>query len=236
MKPQFGENPNYNRYETLLVLLEDLDAIGMNDSDEAEVVREEMDTLYYRLNEAEINRIDGLSADLYMLRNLEVPERLAPGETLEMVEAATREAWRTQNMEALLAALRKAPAFLGREAVASLRSYAYGKLGHHFIAFVFKRLAAELNPAQIGHRVELMDFYRRMGRWEEAFMEARFMLINEAATPEMRKIAAFILALSPLPAAERDAQASNASVEQRAETVTEQENRFLFTPKITSKI
>lgn len=229
MKPQFADNPDYNRYESLLVLLDDLDAIGKNDSDEAEVVREEMDILFYKkLNEAEIERLEGLSADLYMLRNLEVPERLAPGETPEMVEAATREAWRAQDMEALLAALRKAPAFLNREAVASLRSYAYGRLGHYYIAFLFKRLAAELNPAQVGHRIELMDFHRRMGRWDEAFTEARFLLNNEAATDDMKRIAFLTLSLAPVPTEERSRQHNFATASRLQDAATERESRELL--------
>jgi|GEM_PF-3234851 hypothetical protein len=209
MNLQFSDNPIYTRYESLLFVLDDLDAIGKNDSDEAEQIRTEMDMLYYNLSESEQIRLGGLSADLYMLRGEENPQKLAEGETLRTVETTLRSAWQQKDMATVLEYLRKASGFLHPETVASLRAYAYQKLGHFRVAYAFKRLAAELNPQQVGHRVGLMELLCLMGDWDMAFMEARFILASSLTTEEMRQSATLVLILGTTPETERAERAKN---------------------------
>ncbi|GAB4453837.1 MAG: hypothetical protein OHK0029_07430 [Armatimonadaceae bacterium] len=193
MSALFSENPVYKRYEELLFLLDDLDALGENDSDRAEDIRTEMDLLYRKLTHSERERLRGLSADLFMLRDEEISVEPPDGETRKAIAADMQAAWQNQDMEILLDCLRKASTFLSREAVASLRAYAYQKLGHLSVAYFFKRFAAELNPQRIEHRVGLMELLWQLGDWEMASMEARLLRTSVAATTEMQEAASLVL-------------------------------------------
>jgi hypothetical protein len=204
----FSDNPSYMEYETLLIDLNRLMADEQDEGTEAEVIRDRLEQLHRTLSPAERQRLRELSADLYMLQDDEINEPLEAGQTAESLENDVRDAWERQKMENLLSLLRKAPTFLNREAVASLRSYAYQHLGDLPAALEFKQLAAALNPAEVGHRLTLAELLWRLGRYEEAADQARAVIASHAATPEMAALAGYFLwKASDLPDAE-DAVAS----------------------------
>ena len=67
MKTRFADNPNYVQYESMLKDLHRLIAEGKGDSDEADALREAMDVPWRALSSEEIDRLNRLSSDLYIL-------------------------------------------------------------------------------------------------------------------------------------------------------------------------
>ena len=61
---QFADNPDYVRYKRLLIELHQLIADGKGDDEEAEAVRDQMDTPWYRLSSEETDHIGSLSIGL----------------------------------------------------------------------------------------------------------------------------------------------------------------------------
>ena len=72
MSARFVDNPYYVEYESLLKRLHKLNADGQGDGEEARILREEMDRPLQELTPEEIERLNNLSSDLYMLQDKEV--------------------------------------------------------------------------------------------------------------------------------------------------------------------
>src|SRR5579871_6740661 len=160
MKARFAENPNYVRSESLLKDLHRLIAEGKGDSDEADTLRDAMDIPWRTLSREEIDRLNGLSSDLYMLQNDEMYEQYDSSEWTEdrlRYEIGTALKRRTQqDWERLLALLRKGPTFMPQDQIAWLRSSAYRALGHSDTALRFLDYAASLNPGKAEYRWMMM--------------------------------------------------------------------------------
>src|SRR5437773_9116414 len=106
-------NRSFVEYEGLLKELHRLIAAGRGDSPEAEAVSERMELPEADLSRDELQRLKGLSADLYMLQDDEVCEPLPESErTRERLGATLKEAWEQQDWPRALALLRKGPSFL----------------------------------------------------------------------------------------------------------------------------
>ena len=180
MSSQFDQNPNFTRYESLLLRLNDLMARGDDEGDEGEKIREEMEHLFWRLSGPERARLGGLSADLYMLQDDEIFERFDG--TQEELQAALQDSWQNKEWERLLALLRKGPEFLPQEAIAYLRFIAYKRLGHPDSALLFLRHAAQLDPQRASYKEMLLNQLTQMGRFDEA-VALSDPLIEDATTP-----------------------------------------------------
>jgi len=74
MNQQFANNPAYVEYERLLKRLHELVANGNNDTPDVESIHNQMDELEPRLGRPEIDRLNGLSSDLYTLRGQDILE------------------------------------------------------------------------------------------------------------------------------------------------------------------
>ena len=167
---QFADSQHYSQYETLLKELHRLIAEGKGDDDEADAVRDEMEMPERNLIQQEIMRLNGLSADLYMLQDDEVYE-LYEG-TQEQLREALNTAWEHGEWETVLALLRKGTPFLTPDRVAYLRGRCYAALGHLETALVFMRYAAERDPERAAYRVAILDLLLSLHRPEEAHAEA----------------------------------------------------------------
>src|ERR1041385_4055176 len=115
MKGKFAANPYYLEYEERLKELHQLIAEGKGDTDAAEAVREAMDAPARELTREEMQRLNDLSGDLYMLHDDEVYEPLEPGENPserapERLRARLQEAWEREDAAAVLVLLRKGSA------------------------------------------------------------------------------------------------------------------------------
>lgn len=166
---KFADNPDYTTYERLLIELHRLIAEGKGDDEEAEAVRDEMDAPEQRLSQDEIMRLNGLSADLYMLQDDEVYK---PYEgTREELITALGDALSRNDYENILLLLRKGTPFLRPAQVASLRGRCYAMLGHLETGLLFLRYAAEKEPEQIAHRLYILGLLVQLNRNHEALSE-----------------------------------------------------------------
>lgn len=153
MKRMFNDNPSYLKCEVLLKNLHLFVTEGKNDSEEADQVREEMDDLERDLNSAEMERLNGLSADLYMLQDDEIYEPGGMvGITPEQLNAQIRAAWENKDWDGMLRLLRKGPGLLSKDQVASLRAEAYGALGHLDTSVLFSNYAIRQNSNGHGNK------------------------------------------------------------------------------------
>lgn len=144
MKVEFVNNLAVMEYERLLIQLHELIAEGKGDADDADAVRDEMELPERQLSRAELLLLNGLSADLYMLQDDEIFEARGEGETDAVLESRLRAAWERGEWDAALRSLRKGLPSLSREGLATLRAYAYERLGLHESAKRFQQKAAEL--------------------------------------------------------------------------------------------
>lgn len=133
-------------------------AAGQVDSAEADVLRDRMETPEARLSRAEMVRLNGLSADLYMLQDDEIYERAEESQrTRETLGAALQAAWERREWERALELLRKGPLFLTRAQAAYLRFRVYASLGHLDTARLFLEYATRLDPDNVGYWGMLSD-------------------------------------------------------------------------------
>jgi hypothetical protein len=147
---RFADNPTYVEFERLLVRLNDLMAHSQGETEEADALREQMFDLRSGLDAEEQARLEGLSADLYMLQNDEVCEdSAATGHTPEEFAKLLKRACETQDWSLVLSHLRKGPVFLSREQIASLRGSCYKHLGHTEVAQLFADYAFQLAPGNV---------------------------------------------------------------------------------------
>jgi len=167
----FSDNPDYFQYETLLKELHRFIAAGLGDSDEAEAVREDMDAPEQRLTQDEIMRLNGLSADLYMLQDDEVYEK--HGETREELRASLKSALDRHDHEAILSLLRKGTPFLTTGQVAALRGRCYAALGHLETALLFMHYALRHEPEEAMHGMFIVGLLLQLNRTEDALAETQ---------------------------------------------------------------
>jgi hypothetical protein len=144
---KFVGNPYYVEYERLLRELHRLIAEGRGDTEEADLIRDDMDVPERKLSREEQDRLDGLSADLYMLQEDEVFEPVDPDErTTQRLGVELKSAWDRGDWETVLKLLRKGPAFLSQDRIAYMRAKAYEELGHLETSRLFREYAARINP------------------------------------------------------------------------------------------
>jgi hypothetical protein len=143
MTPQFADNSSYVEYERLLIELHEYMSSG--NEDEADRVRDAMDAPERNLSSVEIQRLNGLSGDLYMLTD---NEKFEPhSESQEQVMSGLASAWLREDLEETLRLLRRGPIDLSKDRIASMRARAYERLGHEYPARLFQRYAARLRPS-----------------------------------------------------------------------------------------
>jgi hypothetical protein len=183
MTSMFAANPNYLEYEDLLKELHRLIAEGKGDSDEADNVREIMEWPERKLTREELDRLEGLSADLYMLQDNEVFEPLEPGEdpaerTPDRLMQRLRDAWAQADAETSLAVMRLGPLPLAQAQIAYLRAEAYEQLGHPDTALLFANYAVQLAPQNEIYKLRALRLLSASGRPTEVDAPA-----GEYATP-----------------------------------------------------
>jgi tetratricopeptide (TPR) repeat protein len=191
MQGTFADNPYYVEYEALLKRLHRMIAEGRGDSDEADALRDEMDRPERQLSYEEMERLGGLSADLYMLQDDEVYEPLEPGEdpadrAPERLRERVTEAWERGDAEDALALLRKGSVGFSQDQLAYIRARAYEKLGHLDTALLFMRYAEERCPEDNGYRWGILHLLNRLEQSEELHQRAHHYLQDESTVPEMR--------------------------------------------------
>jgi tetratricopeptide (TPR) repeat protein len=165
---RFWDNPHFVRYEELLRQLHTLMAVGDGDSDDAERVREAMDEPGRRLSAEEIDRLNWLSADLYLIEDDERLQADPSGGSPEMTAAALNAAIRLQQWEQVLALLRLRSPLSAPDRVALQRAAAYRHLGHIDVAILFLKYAAGIKPEVAEYEWALVELLLEARRFDEA--------------------------------------------------------------------
>jgi tetratricopeptide (TPR) repeat protein len=194
MHGRFAQNPSYVQYETLLKELHALIAQGKCDSEGADAIRESMETLERHLNRPEIIRLNGLSADLYMLQDAEVLQPpVAPALDSNSLWREIKDAQSWNDWESVLGWLRRRPRDVPSEAVATNRARAYDALGHADTAILFLDHAFRRNPADSLYRSMRLGLLMRANRIQEAMAEAQSVISSQKPSPALLLTAADVL-------------------------------------------
>lgn len=126
---KYAANPTYQKYESLLKQLHDLNKAGKYDSDEADKVRDQMEFHWFALSPEEHSRLRGLSADLYSLSDEEASTILTIEEEGELNQQI-RQAMASSKWEEALSLLRKGPQIYPHWRLAGWRARCWYELGH----------------------------------------------------------------------------------------------------------
>jgi hypothetical protein len=154
-QPQFNENNSYRRYVELLRQLHA--ALSSDPVDEAlaDEIRDEMDAPWYGLSSAEIDRVAGLSADLYSLEEKEDRPADALTDEGRLLKQKFERAFDHEQWHESLAALRKAARYYKLSDVSSARARIWSALGDDETSVLFLRHFGELTLANV--RVKLRE-------------------------------------------------------------------------------
>jgi hypothetical protein len=177
--PRFMDNPQYAEYVRLLKALHRRIAEDKDD-DEADALRDEMDAPWYSLSEEEIERVDGLAADLYTLEEAPAAPPQSDNGAVGSLRADLRRAWEARDWEGGLDLLRRHPGLLPPYEAAFLRGWCWNELGDPATADLFFHRAAELAPDNANPPVADVVAQLRAGHTEEADRYAR-AIITQAA-------------------------------------------------------
>jgi len=180
------------QYETLLIQL--ARATGAGDQQRASEIRRAMELPERDLDDAMLDRFDGLSADLYMLEDKEYFERIDPAQASPgHLGKELRRAWENQEWTMALTLLRQRAPFISQEQRAYLRAIAYENLGQLRSAFAFMDYAARQNPADVVYRYFCLDYLMALGEDGEAVERAQVYAADRATPPTLLIEAAVVL-------------------------------------------
>jgi tetratricopeptide (TPR) repeat protein len=186
MTQRFQDNPAFVEYEKLQRDLHALIASGKGDADEADEVRDRMDPLLREINGEEQARLDGLSADLYMLSGDEVLERSQYSHlSVPDFRRELSEAQRWNDWDSVLGLLRQRPESVPIEAAAFMRFRAYQALGHLDASLLFLDYAARQRPRDDGYKTLRLMLLTQLGRHPDALREADENIASKDAAPDL---------------------------------------------------
>ena len=192
MSGLFADNPCYVKHETQLKQLHQMMAEGNGDSEEADALRDEMDTTWWPLTAAECKRVSGLSADLYMLQDDEVFEP-ADGRTQIQIGQAIYAAIDRKKWEEALALMRK-PNIIPKDQIAAFRAKAYDELGHYDTALLFLNYRIE-HSAERGASIFIKFVLASRSGYNAVVVPiARKLLAQTSLTTFQRATVAYMLA------------------------------------------
>jgi tetratricopeptide (TPR) repeat protein len=143
-QPEFEENANYRQYLELLRHLHLAMSSDPVDEIHADEIRDQMDAPWRGLSVAEIDRLDGLSADLYSLEIKTDRPADPPTDEGRALRQNFQRAFDLKHWDESLAALRKAATFFRLSDVSLARGRIWRSLGDPEIAILFYEHAAVL--------------------------------------------------------------------------------------------
>jgi hypothetical protein len=167
------DNPAYMMLAQVTRDLHRLNAEGKGESEEADALLEDVYPAWGKVTPAEADRLNGLSADLYMLTGEEIFAKAAPAErTREGLGPRLRAAWERRDWDEVLTLLRTGPDFLDPAQLAYLRGRCWAELGHHDVALLFYDFAARLKPNNVSYQVLALEELVQLGQLDQALRRA----------------------------------------------------------------
>jgi tetratricopeptide (TPR) repeat protein len=178
-------------YARLLRDVHALIAQEKGDTDEAEALADRMDAPWYAMSPKEQERMRGLSADLYALREGGTKRVVMSAEQLQEWQREAREAYArhdTGDVDGTLAFLRRpSPASLPGHVIPFLQARCWEKLGDLETALVFMKEAERLDPS---HALSVLTLLQRINRPDELAVYADRVITLPSTTPEELYLAA----------------------------------------------
>jgi hypothetical protein len=140
----FPHDPPGRAFARLLRQLHALDKEGKNDGEEADAIREQMESLWQTLNATEQERFKELSGDLYSLEREPQPVAMSPPERKQWAEEAKAAfaAGNGDKVDTILAFLRRPfPRDVPTFAIPFLQARCWARLGDLETALLFMQEA-----------------------------------------------------------------------------------------------
>lgn len=168
-----------------LLRLQALRGEGGSESAEANAIRVAMERPWDLLTDEEMNRIDGISADLYMLTDEEVfvcvPEEQRE---LDWLGPRLEQARLEENHWLRLELLRHGPAFIPPAWLAFFRASSYRAVGLPQVAVLFLEHAWPLTGSP-AWRCSTMLLHMELGSWRQALDHAGGILTSGRTDPRV---------------------------------------------------
>jgi tetratricopeptide (TPR) repeat protein len=178
-----SEAEAYTTYEALLVRLHELDRGGALDSEEADLVRDQMDEPWTRLERFDRERLANLSADLTTDRSERRPSR-RPDELASLL-AQAKEAFSSHRWDDLLILLRSTADQFPPSLVAYMRGRCWLALGRPEAAYRFFEDARAAEPSNVHYELMTLDTLFRSSKRAEAFQRAILMIDRSDGEPQL---------------------------------------------------
>lgn len=168
--PIVSQTPSHDfRYSLqLLKQLHFLHQCGDDEGSEADDTREAAADLWWKLSQAEQQRLEGLSADLYSIGE----DRQVISNVSDEVAKSFRTATEAEDWDEALAVLRQHEKELPPRDVAAMRGVAWGTLGQQDVASLFFAEACRLEPRDIRFKCLYLRSLVRSGELAEAKAKA----------------------------------------------------------------
>lgn len=203
------------RYTHLLVKLHQLTARNIDESDEADALRDEMDLPWRRMTPEELRMARDLSADLYSITD---PPPPAVESSPPKLDALVTRAVKDEDWIRVLQVVRENAAQIPLYAASFLRGFAWSQLGLHEAGAEFFMHAVKLRPERHDYRSYVLDSLVYAGRERDALPYAEQWI--EDATDRLLLLAAanvlFINAESSTPEEARRLHGRAIDVAERA--------------------
>jgi tetratricopeptide (TPR) repeat protein len=178
-----SEADPYSSYEALLVRLHELDRAGSLDSEEADLIRDQMDGPWARLGRFERERLANLSADLTS-DSAESAVARTHAET-DALLAQARSAYANRQWDELLSLLRATEDQFPRSLVAYMRGRCWSALGRPEAAYRFFEDARTAEPGNANYELLALDALFRSSKREQALQRASAMIERSDAEPQL---------------------------------------------------
>lgn len=143
-------------YARLQLRLHDLIANGQGDDPEADAIRDQMDTPWHDLTEAQQERVGGLSEDLYALAENNTRSMTMSAEERRNWGQEFKAAFEAGAWDRALVLLRHPPDDVPADHVAFFQADCWEHLGCPEVALRFMRSATRLDPA---HAVSVLTLW-----------------------------------------------------------------------------
>jgi tetratricopeptide (TPR) repeat protein len=163
-----GSVSAYREYVKLLKELHSLIAQDRGDSEEADRLRDLMDDPWDRMSPEEIQRVRGLSADLYSLVDPPPPPRQLTQAEVDEFQRRAEAAWNNREWDRVLELLREQPHPFAADRVAFIRAACWANLGDLETAPLFLERAASLDPSNSFYQTQYLCTLIRDGRLADA--------------------------------------------------------------------
>jgi tetratricopeptide (TPR) repeat protein len=168
-------------YARLLLRLHELALAGEDEGSEADAIRDEMTSYWYRMSATEQDRLTGLSADLAALEDGPAQGAATPRDNLERYRERARQAYESGDPDLQLSFLRESrPDGIPADAVPFMQSRVWERLGLTDLATFFMKEAERRNPV---HAMFVMMLLEKAGRQQEAEGYAKRFLASGDPTP-----------------------------------------------------